>query len=357
MLTFAAMTDPGMVERSASFGTPEFTYPLLVADIGGTNARFGLLAEPTADMRILGAVKTDEHESFQEAFHALPDSSAHSVSTILIALAAPVRSGPIPLTNCDWIVEPDAILGALNARHIACVNDFEALALALPGLGGSAIREIAPGTKKQGGAKIVLGPGTGLGVAGLVMTQAGWRPLPSEAGHIGFGPIGAEERRLWSELERENPWPTAETLVSGPGLLRLYRAYAVIQGRDPRVSDAAGLSDAARAGDDTAEAALDLFVTLLGRFARAMALTFIAEGGVFLAGGVTAALADRISGSRFRTAFRAGPVHRPFLERIPVALVTDPFPAFAGLADLARRPESFALDLSDRSVTASGTDK
>lgn len=332
-------------------GRPALLYPVLLADIGGTNARFGLLADPAAEIAVIGVVQTADHAGFEAAARHVLANRSERPRSILLAFAGPITDGPMALTNCPWTIDPASIVRHLRADRVVCLNDFEALSFCLPYLPTASVTPVGPLAAPGAGSKVVLGPGTGLGVCGLAATRRGWQSLPAEAGHVSFGPAGADERAVWPVLERSVGLVTAEHVLSGPGLVRLHHGLAVTRAGDAEpLADPAAVTALAASGDPTARDSIALFATLLARFARDMALTFMAEGGVYLAGGVALRLADAIVSDAFRQAFEAGPVHRDLLRRIPVCLVTDPFPAFLGLSELARQPSRFDFDFVGRTT-------
>lgn len=337
---------------SSQFPSPPDTplsWPVLVADIGGTNARFGLLADAGSEVEVLGVVATAEHGGFAAAAaHLLGDG--RTPATVMVAFAGPLTEGPLKLTNCDWVIDPQTILQDLAAERIVLLNDFEALSLALPGLPGESLETVSAGAGEAAGTKLVLGPGTGLGVCGLVRAGAGWRALPSEAGHVSFGPSGQDQRELWAALESMHGAITAEHLLSGPGLVRLLRAGERVAGRSAgSLTRPAEIAAAARAGDPLAGDALARFWQLLARFARDMALTYRADGGVYLGGGVVQRNADTIDRGSFNADFVDSAAHAGLLRHTPVHIIREPFPAFRGLSDLARDLAAFDFDLAGRS--------
>jgi glucokinase len=207
------------------------------------------------------------------------------------------------------------------------------LAWALLGLDATKVRPIGTDIGGDGGVKVVLGPGTGLGVAALVPCGQEWRVVASEGGHVFFGPGPAEERPVFDWLWQKYGHISAEMVLSGAGLCRLYRA--VNSGH--ALPDPETIVAMAKAGDAAARAAISLFIRLLGRFAGGLALTFKASGGVYLAGGVITALNAMIDEAQFRAAFETHPPHQALLAQIPTSLVTCAEPGLLGCAALVQR--------------------
>jgi glucokinase len=203
------------------------------------------------------------------------------------------------------------------------LNDFEAAAWALTRLEDSEMRAIGqfgPGDPPQG-ARVVLGPGTGLGVAALLPASEDWHAVPTEGGHISFGPAADDEEPIFARLRADGP-VSAETILCGRGLARLYAAMGPDLAPDRAPLEQHAIVKAAQANDAAAGAVTDMFVRLLGRFAGDMALLFKATGGVYVAGGVAAALGGRLDADIFRRAFEAHPPYPHLLEKIPSYLVT-----------------------------------
>jgi glucokinase len=188
---------------------------------------------------------------------------------------------------------------------------------------------------------VVLGPGTGLGAAALIPVGECLQVQSTEAGHIDFGPTEVDEPPIFAEIERVSDRHTAETVLSGPGLLRLYCAHARTLGVPVLCCEPKDVVDAGAAGDEVARAALMHFARLLGRFAGDLALVFGAVGGVYVAGGIAPRIASVLLASDFRQAFeRKAPLDR-FVRAVPTWLISHPDPAIEGLAAIAAAPDRF----------------
>jgi glucokinase len=246
----------------------------------------------------------------------------------VLAVAAPVDGDIIALTNRAWHFQLSDIAAQFGLSELRALNDFEAVAWALPGLGPDDVHPIGPVHGCGPGPRIVCGPGTGLGVAALVPQDASWRVVPSEAGHMSFGAAATDEEPVFRRL-REIAGPVSvETVLSGPGLTRLHQAA----NPDAGALHPEDIIGRARSGDRAAQQTVALFVRLLGRFVGDIALAFRATGAAYLAGGVGFALASLIDVNTFRRAFEA---HRPYerlLAGIPTLLLKDPEPGLAGCA-------------------------
>lgn len=302
---------------------------LLVGDIGGTHTRLAVY-----DGRSLHPPRVFDNDAY-ESIYALLDSYLPGLENALrpsrarFAIAAPINGRHVRLTNRDWEFDCDRLEKQLDAPSVELLNDFMALALAIPGLDAGGLRKIGGGEPIEHAAKAMLGPGTGLGMAGLVWTGERWLPVPGEGGHAS---LAADEPRLLDVLGRmlkDAEYVSNEDLLSGPGLQHLYAAFAQDTDEPPPAPEE--VVQRASTGERQAMKTLDAFVTLLGGVAANLALTFNARGGVFLGGGVL----PGIPAERWQPAFRSAFVRKgnwtKYLETIPTWLVTDPFATLRGL--------------------------
>ena len=322
--------------------------PWLVADIGGTNARFGWVAdEPDARQP---AVVTHV-QTLQVADHADPTAAASfylaNLARSLGAAYVPPRAAAwgmatavgddrVALTNAGWSFSRRAAQRDLGLEVLLVLNDFEALALSLPRLGALQTRPIGMpagvGGSRRGGALAVIGPGTGLGVAGLVISAHGWIAVPGEGGHASLAAADDFEAALFAAVRHEHNHVSAERLLSGIGLPVLHRAVAAVTGEAKPNLAAEAIVERGLAGDRLAARTLDAFCALLGSFAGNVALSFGARGGVYIGGGIVPRLGERFFESQFRERFEAKGRLRPYLQAIPTALITDALAALAGAA-------------------------
>jgi len=324
-------------------------FPALLADIGGTNARFCLLAGPQAPLSAPVRLETARYERFdQAAAAAIAAGGFVRPRSLLVGAAGPVTGRTARLTNAPWLLDGADLLARLGLDQGILFNDFETLALALPAL--TPEDTLAIGAAPAGeGLRLVIGPGTGLGVGALARAGGHWLPMPSEGGHIGFAAETAEDRALWDAIDWAGARPQAEMLLAGPGLARLWSGLARLRGGAPAVRTPAEVVAAALGGEDElALRCVRIWLRLIARFAGDMALTFMASGGVTLAGGILPRLAGLIDADAFRAAFAHNAVHAQWLDRLPVHLVTAAEPALLGLAALAREPQSYLIDYRQR---------
>lgn len=329
--------------------TGPMPFPVLLADIGGTNGRFALLEDKQAKVTVFPFVHTKDYPSPVEAARAVLEAAgAPAPRSAVLDLAGPLDNERIVLTNAAWEFQPRRLVADLGLEELVLVNDFEALALALPVLAGDDIVHIGGGATHPSGPRVVVGPGTGLGQAGLIHSGQHWVPIPSEAGHADFGPVTDEDFALWAKLEKSHGRITPETVISGPGLLRLYHAVVAVNGVAPIATSPAEVTDAADGGDPLAIHTLRLFTIYLGRFAGDLALTFLATGGVFLAGGIAPKIENFLTDGTFRAAFEDKAPLAKLVSDIPTLLIRHPLPAIEGLAAFARDPRHYYVPANHR---------
>jgi glucokinase len=262
----------------------------LVADIGGTNARFAIADLHTFALARFAAFPCARFPSPAAAIAAYLATIAERPPRAALAVAGPVVGDRVHLTNLAWTLTRDEIRTVSGADDVLLLNDFEALARALPLLTDGDLRQVGGQTPVPHAAKAVLGPGTGLGVAGLVRSVAGWIPVSGEGGHVAFPAQTADELAILDRLRRETSFASTERLVSGPGLAAL---HAILAGRtEPPLPAPEVTARALARTDPAASAALDLFVRWLGYFEGDVALMYGARGGVYLGGGIAPRIAD-----------------------------------------------------------------
>jgi glucokinase len=303
----------------------------LVGDIGGTNSRFGLVEPGSIAVHDIGVLKNDGFDSLEAAIAAyLASRGIASLTAAAIAVAGPVEGEVVALTNRDWRFTRESLRQAAAADRVRLLNDFEALALSLPHLAGEDIVQIGGETPARPGVKIVLGPGTGLGMATLApLPDDGWMALPGEIGHITL-PVVTRAEFDWRERMTKPGMPfESEDAITGGGLLRMYLAMAA----EARLATPEAVLRAALAGTDAdAVRTLDQFIVWLARIAGDAAMTMQARGGVYLAGGIAPSIAERLKTGPFRTIFQEKGRLAHVMRPIPVYVIIDTFPAFKGCA-------------------------
>ncbi|MCP5150883.1 MAG: glucokinase [Ectothiorhodospiraceae bacterium] len=307
----------------------------LLADVGGTNVR---VAVTGADGRPGPAVV--ERASDAGSFEAVLARAARRLGltappdAVAVCAAGPAHDGVVRMTNLPWVVDATALRTATGAADVVVVNDFTALAWSLPHLGADDLDHLG-GPGEGAGTRAVIGPGTGLGVATLARGPRGWMVVDGEGGHVTLPATTAREQAVVRELTRRFGHASAERALSGPGLVALAAALAVVAGETAATLDTPeAVVAAADGGDRLAGEAVALFTSWLGGVAGNLALTVGARGGVYLAGGIVPAWGARFDRERFRASFLAKGRLRAYLEGIPVWLVTAAQPALVGLAAL-----------------------
>ena len=313
--------------------------PALLADIGGTNVRFATL---TPDGRI-GAVEawlTALYPDFATAVRTYAEIAAVALpfARAAVCAAGPLEGDHIDLTNCAWKISLGEIAAATGAKAPLLVNDFAAVAQAQPALGQADLIHFGGTTPLPAAPKAVLGPGTGLGVAGLVPVGGKWNVIAGEGGHADLAPSNEREIAIVYHLIREHGHVSVERVLSGPGLETLYLAIAALDGVTLKAKPVA--ADIARAAsvatDPVAVETVELFTAWLGAAAGNLALTFGARGGVYIAGGIVPQWGDLFDAKLFRRRFEAKGRARNFLQPIPTYLITAKDLAFHGLAEMLR---------------------
>jgi glucokinase len=330
--------------------TAPLPFPILIGDIGGTNARFSILTDAYAEPKQFPNVRTADFTTIDEAIQqGVLDKTAVQPRAAILAVAGPIKGDEIPLTNCDWIVRPRTMIEGLGLEDVLVVNDFEAQALAIAALSDENRERIGETSGDMIASRVVLGPGTGLGVGGLVHAQQSWIPVPGEGGHVDLGPRSERDYAIFPHVETIEGRISAEQILCGRGLVNLYRAICAADGIEPVWTDPADITSHALQGSDkvTVET-VSLFATYLGRVAGDMALIFMARGGVYLSGGISQKIIPALKKPEFRAAFEDKAPHSALLRSIPTYVVTHPLAALAGLSSYARMPANFGVSTDGR---------
>lgn len=314
----------------------------LLGDIGGTHARFALQrgddpafeAEAVYECRdFLGVLEMVEHY--------LRERTDETPQLASIGIAAPVRGDRVEMTNLNWVFSLAAMKAAMGLRRLVVINDFTALALALPVLEADEFRAVGGGAAENGSAWGLIGAGTGLGVGGLLPVEGGgYSAIAGEGGHATLAGADDWEDTVLAELRRKFGHVSAERALSGPGIVNLYRTCAEIAGQS--FESFGGPTISQRAKDKTdllCEQAMQLFFKLLGSVAGNLALTLGARRGVFIGGGIVPALGDMIDQSGFRQRFIAKGRYEGYLSEIPTYVIAAKSPpALRGAAEALRQP-------------------
>ena len=324
------------VDRPAG-GAP---HPRLLADVGGTHARLAWAAAAGAPLSRIATFDCDAHAGLDDVVvRYLAAERLPSPRAVAIGIATAVVGDEVAMTNRpSWRFSVAELRRRWGVERLLVLNDFAALARGLPSVDPAELRSVGGGSAREGEPIAVLGPGSGLGVAGLVASPAGFVPVVGEGGHATLAAVDRDEERILGVVRDEFGHASAERVLSGPGLVHLHRAIRSLAGA-PRVELAASeISERAVAGDDAAcVETVERFFAFLGGFAGNLALTLGARGGVFIAGGIVPRLVERIDASAFRRRFEDKGRFRPYLEAIATRVVLQP-------AMLALRGADAALD-------------
>ncbi len=309
----------------------------LLADVGGTNARFAWQSgdgAPVTDVRVLACA---DFPTLQAAMHAYLEGLGRVRPALAaIAIANPITGDQVRMTNHHWAFSQAAVKAEFDLAHLRLINDFTALALALPDLPASELRQVGGGVGDPGKARALLGAGTGLGVSGLLPDGAGgWVPVEGEGGHVTLPAVSARERLVMDGLMRMYGRASAERLCSGQGLVDTFTLLCDADGVAlSGMSTAASVADAAlHARQPQALEALNMLCAMLGSVAGNLALTLGARGGVYVGGGIVPRLGSWFDTSPFRDRFESKGRFQTYLKDVPVWVITSAqSPALLGAA-------------------------
>lgn len=312
-------------------------YPYIVADIGGTNARFALVTGKTQNNFLIDHIQVlnaREYPSCAAALRAyLGKIGGIKPLSACLAIAGPVVGDLVRMTNLSWEFSCVAMAKEFGFRHFIAMNDFAAVAAACSELTDEHLITVKPGMEERNATKAVFGPGTGLGVAGLVNHQGQWLPVPCEGGHVNLAAATEFEADVIKAAMVHHGHVSAEVFLSGPGLVNLYKAICAVRGQRPAEMTPAAISTAALdESDPLMMQTLSTFCSLLGSFAGNLALTYGAKGGIYLAGGILPRFSDYLVRSDFNQRFANKGVMSHFVETIPAKLIMHPETAFVGAA-------------------------
>lgn len=319
--------------------TPTAPYPWLIADIGGSNARFGWVAAAGADITQVKTLAVTDFatpiaasETYLQQLQQELGKQYQAPRCAAFAVATAVGQEQIQFTNSHWKFTRTEVKAALQLDRFIALNDFEALALSLPRLKAEQIR--AHGAlPEHSGTLAVVGPGTGLGVGSVIETRHGWIAIPGEGGHATLAATDDFEASVLNHARLEFHHISAERLLSGIGLPVLYRAVArSLQLQSEELSTEQIVERGLQTQDAVCAKTLDCFCALLGSFCGNIALTVGARSGLYIGGGIVPRLGDYFFTSRFRSKFEAKGRFQSYLQQIPTALITDTLAALSGAA-------------------------
>jgi glucokinase len=305
---------------------------ILCGDIGGTHARLALAQQGTANLIATKQYPCSDHGSLTSILTDYLATLATPPSAGCLAVAGPISEDgrQATLTNLPWALDCDQLEAASGIARIRLVNDFAAAAMGVTAVAATDLVTLQAGQPLPSAPRLVLGAGTGLGMAILLADSAGWRILPGEGGHVGLSPQQPRQLAVWQALLDQHGRVTAERAISGPGLAAIHH---ILTGEQLSPADVSRL---ALIGDSlAARRSIDMFMEFYGAFAGDMAMLALARGGVFLAGGVMAKLLPLVASSPFLAAFNAKAEHQALVGRMPVYAVVEPQLGLKGAALLA----------------------
>jgi glucokinase len=309
----------------------------IIADIGGTNARFALVDDKSniSNIEVLACADykspADAAQTYLKRIGAAPETGAFAVATPLDG------SDNVSMTNHVWAFSINETCKNIGLKRLRVLNDFAALAYSVPYLSEADRYQIGIGAAQKDMPIAIIGPGTGLGVAGIVFNDGKPVAVTTEGGHVTMPADNAREYALFDWLKTAKYHHiSAERVVSGKGLVNLYNAVCGVDGLDIPEKTPAEITKAALEGScKVSVEVVELFCHFLGVAAGNLALTYGAMGGVYIAGGIVPQLGEYFRQSRFRESYLAKGRFRDYLDRIPTYVITHPYPGLEGLKNIA----------------------
>ena len=304
-----------------------------MADIGATTTRCVLLDDKGQEL----APEIFENANFTGVAGVLSVYLDHRRASdrptrAALAVAAPITGDEVQMINIDWRFSQGELKDALRLKRLEVVNDFAAIAWAMPLLTPADVVRIGGGESVPRTTFAALGPGSGLGVSALVPAADGWALMAGEGGHVSMAAATREEQEVIALLrDRFDGHCSAERVLSGPGLVNLYVALAELAGRGRPTVTPEDVTNLAKQSEPLARKTLAMFFAMLGTVATNLAVTTGARGGVYIAGGIVPRLVEQLAKSEFRARFEAKGRYRQYLAAIPTHVITAPLPAFRGL--------------------------
>ena len=312
--------------------THELSSHKLIADVGGTNIRLATVTEHgIADVE---KYQCSEFVSIQAAIeHYFAEHKDKRFTAACIAIAGPVNVDVIRFSNNDWSFTPEGLQNNLGLSHLFVINDFTAVAHSLPVLHTEQIIQIGSGHPIENGNIAVFGPGTGLGVEHITQTSSGWQTLDGEGGHVDFAPVDETDVVIWRYLQRHLGRASAEEVMSGRGIVNVYKALAEHHGVEPIYNEAALITESALNKQcRICEQTLSQFCAIMGSFAGNLALNLATTGGVFIGGGIASRFVAFLQQSDFRARFEAKGQMAHYIKDIPTYIINEPDHGLLGAA-------------------------
>ncbi|WP_158784212.1 glucokinase [Pantoea sp. BAV 3049] len=303
----------------------------LVGDVGGTNARLALCEVENGALSQAKTFSTADYDSLEAVIRFYLDEQKQDITDGCIAIACPITDDWVEMTNHDWAFSTSKMKANLGFEHLEIINDFTAVSMAIPMLSDGDVMQFGGKDAVADKPVAVYGAGTGLGVAHLVHVDKRWVSLPGEGGHVDFAANSEEEDLILEVLRAELGHVSAERVLSGAGLVNLYRAIVKSDDRVPENLKPKDVSQ--RALDDSCtdcRRALAMFCVIMGRFGGNLALNLGTFGGVYIAGGIVPRFLEFFKASGFRAAFEDKGRFKEYVQSIPVYLITHDQPGLLG---------------------------
>ena len=310
----------------------------LVGDVGGTNCRLALCALDSGDISQSKTFSGLDYDSLEAVVREYLAQQHQDVEDACIAIACPITGDWVTMTNHTWAFSIAEMKKNLGLQHLEVINDFTAVSMAIPMLKEDDLLQFGGKKAQDGKPAVIYGAGTGLGVAHLIHANNQWLSLPGEGGHVDFAPNSEEEDIILEQLRTEMGHVSAERILSGPGLVNLYRAIVKSDNRVPENFKPKDVTELALADENLdCRRALSLFCVIMGRFGGNLALNMGTFGGVYIAGGIVPRFLDFFKASGFRAAFEDKGRFKDYLMDIPVFLITHDQPGLVGAGAYLRQ--------------------
>lgn len=310
----------------------------LVGDVGGTNCRLALCALDSGDISQSKTFSGLDYDSLEAVVREYLAQQHQDVEDACIAIACPITGDWVAMTNHTWAFSIAEMKKNLGLQHLEVINDFTAVSMAIPMLKEDDLLQFGGKKAQDGKPAVIYGAGTGLGVAHLIHANNQWLSLPGEGGHVDFAPNSEEEDIILEQLRTEMGHVSAERILSGPGLVNLYRAIVKSDNRVPENFKPKDVTELALADENLdCRRALSLFCVIMGRFGGNLALNMGTFGGVYIAGGIVPRFLEFFKASGFRAAFEDKGRFKDYLMDIPVFLITHDQPGLVGAGAYLRQ--------------------
>lgn len=302
----------------------------LVADIGATSSRCATLVPAANGPDNVRIYRNDDHAGLTELLRHFLSDCGDKPSSLALAVAAPVHGDDVQMMNRDWSFSGSSLSNELGFQHVKMINDFHAIAYALPALDDHSRVEVGNSTEYRDDNMAALGPGSGLGMSAWIKKDSGGAAMTGEGGHITVSGRNREEDAIIADVRSHFGHCSAERILSGPGLMLLHK---VMHGVEIESSE----EITANSRSAACKATMNQFFSFLGSAAADLALITGAFGGVYIAGGIVPACIDQLRESPFRERFDDKNSYREYMQRIPTYVITDPVPGLTGLAAMIRQ--------------------